>query len=171
MFKYWNTFVTVLASSALPNSELYQGHMAAKMFFSIKRLKEIEADCNILNEIIDRCVQAWPEVNHVGTEAVPDGFNSLRIENCAVLSLADNTFNEMKVYPNPTEYIISIKFPSDQSIGKSTIRVFNVEGKLLHLENTNSKQVEVSLKEFANGVYFIKVTNGPLLKNSVIIKK
>lgn len=69
----------------------------------------------------------------------------------------NNSFTEVKIFPNPTEDFINIraKIETDQDI---QMNIFNANGKLIEskfLEKTSSIQERISLNNLPNGFYYL----------------
>ena len=73
---------TISTLRDLPNTGLYQGHFAAKMFYTMQRLSTTSVSCEVYNEVIDWCYKAWPNVTIVGNTTYEQGFNSLKKTGC-----------------------------------------------------------------------------------------
>jgi uncharacterized repeat protein (TIGR01451 family) len=66
--------------------------------------------------------------------------------------------SQLIVYPNPTNSIITI---DTKQFNDFTLRVFDLNGRLLELESIhgNKETVELSLQQYSNGLYFISLLN------------
>jgi hypothetical protein len=76
--------------------------------------------------------------------------------------------NAIKVYPNPTDGMVSI------SSGQSTIRsvsVYSNTGQVLNTYQFNAKEVSVNMKHLAAGTYFIKTITDSGTTTEKVIKK
>ena len=76
----------------------------------------------------------------------------------------NDEFNELGIYPNPTNGILNIDLEGDKNI-----EVYSMEGKLLTSEWTNGLQFDVS--SFTAGIYLIKVSHQDKVYTSRIIKE
>jgi poly(beta-D-mannuronate) lyase len=88
-------------------------------------------------------------------------------QNCASLSLKDNSLQEIGVvlYPVPTDTnFLNIKSKTD-TIGE--IEVFNSQGKSLLKKNINQLFGKIEVGNLSSGIYFIKVKGvfGRFIKN------
>lgn len=67
--------------------------------------------------------------------------------------------NQIRIYPNPTEHIISIETANQLQI--KAIEILDIQGKLMRvlaLENTHSEVYTFPLNELQNGLYLIKLS-------------
>ena len=62
-----------------------------------------------------------------------------------------NLKNEALLYPNPTQSIVTIEHPSIEQIA-----VYDVMGKLMHLEKSNRKST-INCQHWPAGMYIVKV--------------
>ena len=76
----------------------------------------------------------------------------------------NDEFNELGIYPNPTNGILNIDLEGDKNI-----EVYSMEGKLLNSEWTNGLQFDIS--SFTAGIYLIKVSHQDKVYTSRIIKE
>lgn len=66
--------------------------------------------------------------------------------------------NQLIVYPNPTNSKITI---DTKQFSDFTLRVFDLNGRLLELESIHGKKdtVELSLQQYSSGLYFLSILN------------
>jgi hypothetical protein len=83
------------------------------------------------------------------------------------LNAKESTFVNLQYYPNPTNGSVTITSPE----GITGISVYNVAGQLLLNKTINATTTDADIAQFANGVYFFKVTNGTKTSNFRIIKQ
>lgn len=78
---------------------------------------------------------------------------------------------EKLVYPNPTEDIVNI--PLSSSEDKTTILIFNSSGNLLDKKiiGENLSLYELSLADYSQGNYFIRVSSKERSITYLVIKK
>jgi hypothetical protein len=86
---------------------------------------------------------------------------------CSTLGLKDNTFANLKYYPNPTNGNVTIA----SAEGITNVAVYNVAGQLLMDKKVSSTTADADIALFANGVYLFKVTNGTKTANFRIVKQ
>jgi len=72
----------------------------------------------------------------------------------------------MEVYPNPSSSIVNVNINNDLFRPES-ISCYSSDGKLVHSEETKSKNAAINVKEWQQGMYFIIVTG----KDKQFIKK
>jgi hypothetical protein len=79
----------------------------------------------------------------------------------ATITLVQNySFSTFAVYPNPTSGVFFIDLPA--SLGNYMIEVFDAQGKLIKRESISTSiqtRHEVSIGEFANGIYLLNISN------------
>ncbi len=76
------------------------------------------------------------------------------LQKYSSLLAIDNSFikQNIRLYPNPTSGILNILNPSFININK--VEVFNIYGQKLSAKNQNKN---ISLENFSNGIYFIRI--------------
>jgi hypothetical protein len=78
-------------------------------------------------------------------------------------------FNNLKLYPNPTTGSITIDFGA---LDNATISIISSIGKeVFKATNVAQNKLEVSLAEFSNGVYFVKIQLGDEFVTQKIVKQ
>ena len=80
-------------------------------------------------------------------------------------NIANKTVANVYIYPNPTKNFINIEIENDN--GCFEAEVYDFTGKLL--ETTNNKPV--SLAEYPNGIYLLKVAYGDIVEQLKVIKE
>jgi hypothetical protein len=99
-------------------------------------------------------------------------FNPPIITNTAMTEFVDNlgsddfSLNEISVYPNPTNGLLSIK--SNSVIEQ--IEVFDMLGRKISSQKYDTFDVELNLYELKDGIYFIKIQSGSYFETRKIIK-
>ena len=79
-------------------------------------------------------------------------------------------YNEInvKVYPNPTTGIITVK----GDLGKNfNVKVIDITGRLILEKNTNEAYQQIDLNRFPDGIYFIRVSDGKAAGTRKVIKQ
>jgi hypothetical protein len=77
------------------------------------------------------------------------------------VSVADESFDNLKLYPNPASDAIII-----EGADKVTIQLFNATGRMLKIIDTYSDVTSINVSDLANGIYILKIDNG----NSVVTR-
>ena len=76
-------------------------------------------------------------------------------------SISENHSNPFVFYPNPTDGKITLILPIETPI--ISIQIFNISGKKLvdifHRENKLSREIELDLSHYPNGIYFINLSS------------
>lgn len=142
-----------------------------------------------LNETVGEALCSIAE----GTRSVPavadlsgDGYPDLLVGNYAgglslfmgtvppPLAIAEPRLpsQPLKVYPNPTEGTVSVVLPTVPCNLSPEIRVFDVFGKLLSVEETSQgASLQIDLSHYAPGIYFVNVYQGQhILHSSKVVK-
>jgi len=94
------------------------------------------------------------------------------IKGDATLSTPDNKFEGLKLYPNPTNDVITIE--SSTSLEGAQISLIDMTGRILNNISVNSagaNKKTISLKQFATGVYLLNIDNGTRKSTMRIVKK
>ena len=87
---------------------------------------------------------------------------NLIVENCAGLN--DNSAQNLQVFPNPTEGIVTLKnAPVD-----SEFLIFDFKGQLVKTGRVISENQVVSLENIASGVYTIQINE---MRVKLVVKK
>lgn len=104
----------------------------------------------------------------VGFETQPNAtFLAIVVTPCSLLSINENAIvNDFTVFPNPVHDVVTIK--SQIEIIKTEI--YDLNGKLITTNNQNADTVVISLNDYSNGLYFLKVTTIEGNKTIKIIK-
>ena len=79
-----------------------------------------------------------------------DTSNCIRINTVGIENISTNSFS---VYPNPADEFISIS-SNEKS---QTISIYNSSGQLIYSSDLNQHQKEISVKNWANGIYILKM--------------
>ncbi len=83
--------------------------------------------------------------------------------NCAPLSI-DEYNNKVGIYPNPNTGMFTVKL---NDIDNAQVKIFTTTGKLIYDNVMHSDVLNVDLRGYARGVYFINVSSG----NINVVKK
>lgn len=91
---------------------------------------------------------------------------NFKFSNIKVIQLENNISAKVNVYPNPATTSITIK--SDQQSTKSTYRLLNIDGKLIHEGNVFQSNVDVS--NLPRGIYFLSILeDGEIIETKSIV--
>ena len=72
-----------------------------------------------------------------------------------VLSVDENQSNNVIIYPNPANDIVSIKL---QTQVMEHLKISDVKGSIIYTETLQSNQKQLNTSSFAKGMYFITIT-------------
>ncbi len=90
--------------------------------------------------------------------------------NITITSLENpNEWQEVSIFPNPTNDFLRIDFGKKQNNG-SSIYLFNSLGQMVFSKNVKNKMEEINVSTFPKGIYFIKIMDGKseLVKRIVV---
>ena len=87
---------------------------------------------------------------------------NLIVENCAGLN--ENSAQNLQVFPNPTEGIVTLK----NALVDSEFLIFDFKGQLVKTGKVNSENQVVSLENIASGVYTIQINE---MRVKLVVKK
>ena len=104
------------------------------------------------------------------TNTLTQGFHQTRLTVTAVSDLLSPGI-EMKVFPNPTQDFIMIRF--SEYIENTRYSLYDLRGKLIENKLINSADTEISMKKYASGQYILKLTSKSqqIIQNFQIIKQ
>lgn len=84
---------------------------------------------------------------------------------------------DYKLYPNPTKDVVNLELVLNNSNSDVFISLYDIQGRIiisktLKLENNDKQQIQFSLMNESNGIYFLKMSNteGTLAKTLEIQK-
>jgi len=86
---------------------------------------------------------------YYGGDAVP----VIQLELSGSTSIAQNSFTDFDVYPNPTSGMVKI-----ENVKDATIEVFNMLGERIALVNKADFSTNINLSNYAEGTYVVRVT-------------
>lgn len=78
--------------------------------------------------------------------------------------------SKLLLYPNPTKDKTNISLSNNKVIQNGLIEVFTLQEKLLLKEKINSTSATINVALFANGTYFIKLTENNIVYRQLFIK-
>lgn len=84
------------------------------------------------------------------------------------VGIEDKSIEMVTVYPNPTENTITI---SGLEVSNAVVTILDVNGRVLVVENTTATTLELSVRDFEAGVYFISVASETINGTKRFIKK
>jgi hypothetical protein len=87
--------------------------------------------------------------------------------NGSLDDITENNLNQMNVFPNPFENLLTILLDEDSN---SKITIKDITGKLILEQNFTTKNIQINTTEFAKGNYFVNVHNDKLNTTKIIAK-
>lgn len=86
-------------------------------------------------------------------------------------SISETGINRLKIYPNPASDIVSIEI-NEQNSKDFTLSVYDISGKLNHIESSHSNnKIVFSVRHLNRGIYFVELKTNSLRKTMKLIKK
>lgn len=87
------------------------------------------------------------------------------------LSVNDNAISKTKIYPNPTENLLTIE--NNLQLSLNHFKIFDLTGKQIDLPIVNSLEntVQIDFGVLNNGVYILQIENTDFIETHKIIKK
>ncbi len=85
--------------------------------------------------------------------------------------LSKLTEGKIRVYPNPTERNLLVRFENFESIEGITILLFNSSGSLLKQKVTTADLMEFDMSAYSPGIYILRLIKGQEKREYKIIKK
>lgn len=75
-----------------------------------------------------------------------------------ILGTTDFMLQDITVFPNPFQSTITIRLGS---VSPERIEIFDITGKLIAHQTSfsNTKEIQMNLNDYANGVYFVKIVS------------
>lgn len=104
----------------------------------------------------------YVSVNEGGECWTPSDVFKVELPN----EIDDLSFENVKVFPNPSEGIFNISLGSNIT-GEVNVRVVNVLGKVVLSQINSASEFPIDISHVTNGIYYISLMH----KNEVIIKK
>lgn len=107
------------------------------------------------------------DANYTQSEMVID---YVRVyQSSANLSVNDNEFKKIEVYPNPTSN--QIKFKGLSNFDKTAITIYDVTGKKINTIQLKEAQTSIDVANLKNGLYFISVVQNTNKQSFKIVKQ
>ena len=99
-------------------------------------------------------------------EFLPNADGGRAYTTDVALGIKENTFNDVKIYPNPTSGMVHLT--NDFADNLNSIAIYQCDGKLI--KNIESNFDLISMSEFQSGIYLFKFTmsNGASITKKII---
>jgi subtilisin-like proprotein convertase family protein len=95
--------------------------------------------------------------------------SNFAIEVCNItLSSPSNSFNTLKVYPNPSKGIINVNL-GENLAGETTYVLYDVQGRIVMNKKSNATMETLNVENVSNGVYLLSIENGTAKTTQKII--
>ncbi len=86
-----------------------------------------------------------------------------------IISLIRNKNKEIIIYPNPALDLLTIKI--DNNTDNSDIKIYDILGKIVLTNTTNTNETTLNISHLAKGNYFIEIKNNQLITIKKFIKQ
>lgn len=93
---------------------------------------------------------------------------SFGVEECTSLNELSGGNSLVNVYPNPTNGLFTVSFPASY---ETSIRVYDVNGRIVVSETIMDGKTTINLNEFSNGVYYLKARSQNFVETVKIVKQ
>jgi hypothetical protein len=99
----------------------------------------------------------------------------VRVVNNQRTAAADTGSSAFSVYPNPVESILTVRFADPHVSGKVMLRMFDLKGRMVLVEETNvttgAELVSLTVSGLAKGVYALEVIVGKSKSYQMVVKQ
>lgn len=88
--------------------------------------------------------------------------NAVALNFCKMepaLSISDNVFNKMAIYPNPTKGLLNINLNTLLE-GETVYTMYDIQGRRIMHKSSNNTSETLNIENFTNGVYMLSIENG-----------
>ncbi|HOB27280.1 MAG TPA: T9SS type A sorting domain-containing protein [Bacteroidales bacterium] len=88
-------------------------------------------------------------------------------------NINDLSENNIQIFPNPTNSILTITFPHQYMNDFNLIEIYNTLGELVYSQKIHSlqNQITINLSDLSEGIYFLEILQqNKLFQNKIIIK-
>jgi len=88
-------------------------------------------------------------------------------------NINDLSENNIQIFPNPTNSILTITFPHQYMNDLNHIEIYNTLGELVYSQKIHSlqNQITINLSDLSEGIYFLEILQqNKLFQNKIIIK-
>jgi hypothetical protein len=71
----------------------------------------------------------------------------------------ENNSIPIHIYPNPASNKLTINLSQLKNLQNTSVSIYDIQGKLLLQQSITQPQTELTITQFAKGVYIVKVNN------------
>ena len=123
---------------------------------------QFELDINYSSGDMPDSMRIEFDFNHANVTSNTAGryfiIDDLTLDLTNSISESENTPNNLKVYPNPTNNLLTFQNLNSSNI--STIEIYDLTGKLVHSSTPNTSYHHVNIESQESGIYIYKVWIG-----------
>ena len=84
------------------------------------------------------------------------------------LSVEENNFSNISVYPNPNEGSFTVDLRRLTNSNNILVELFSINGQLIYQKNTSESILKINIDRTA-GIYFLRLTSGGQVMNKKVI--
>ncbi len=122
----------------------------------------------VLNFTVPNTSGGFLNLNLSKTNALSNSLVEIPIvensDSTLINGIKENYDQSIIVYPNPSKDFVIIKL---ENIGKSRIRLINLNGQVIREVDTDKQQIEINHQTLEKGMYFLNMTT----RDKVIVRK
>ena len=102
----------------------------------------------------------WPIADAAALTTVVQA-NGGNLKACPTTAIAQNTINQLTVYPNPANDHLIIKLPAETTNKTIHIAIYDMLGNIISQKNIqeSNSQVEMNVASIESGLYIIRLEN------------
>lgn len=102
----------------------------------------------------------WPIADAAALTTVVQGHGGV-LKACPATSVAQNSDNQLTVYPNPANDNVVISLPSDVNYSNLQVTVYDMLGNIVSTKNVNDSdvKVEMNVAGIESGLYIVRLEN------------
>jgi hypothetical protein len=96
-------------------------------------------------------------------DAIPDGEGS-NAGTCDILSADEAKRPKIEIFPNPVYEILTISLPDSPP---ADISIYNIDGREVFIQDTNSVKTTINMANYYPGIYFVRISR----QGQVVVRK
>ena len=161
--------MTNFASLHCNNNPLISLNLKTGYLFNYQNLNSFNMNYSNCPNLSTICVDDF-NIASIHTKTINYGYLNCSVNsNCNLDSENFDSFNEIRVFPNPLKNILNIE--SSEIIEDYVVNIYDVFGQVVKVLNGNPNLKNIDVSELKSGCYFIKMTHNEKVKYSKFIKE